>query len=814
MPEQPDRKNIIIALRDIRKSFDTKGQQTVVLRGVDLDIHKGELLMIFGPSGCGKSTLLNVILGLEQPDTGTVDFLGINLWTLNEDDRASIRKRTIGTMNQQQFWINSLTVKENVAFPRQLLGSSFDEALPHAEEKLTLVGMSHRIDYIPRELSSGEQQKISLARALISNPTVIISDEPTGNLDVKSGFELMDLLASLRDNGATIVMVTHNPEYLSYADRVIFMIDGKIHKDVRPQKKDVSKIRKELTETLKQYLRSDSTGDASDEENSAKSTRTSKTSRSIIRTIQSFATEFRSDITDFFTYFISISAYLLTTTVTHLSHKILRKKPSEKILKHVKRDRASATISPGINSFDVVDLSYKNLMNKRVRTFITIGAMGIGIGFVMFLISIGYGLRDLIVSRIATVEDTRQIEIAAPASSNIFLDDSTIAKVNNINGIETTQPLISIAGQITYNDSLSDVVAHGVRYDYLEHTSIRLSGGEFFDPPQEPEDQPDSDDQTASPETSPETGASEPEAEPEPTPDDTPIQLDYQDQVVINEQLLQTLGIEAEAAIGATVQIAYIPVGSGIENEGTSAQETGTDDTPNGLNDTEDPDENTSDMTRPLPHTIVGVVADDNPPVAYVPISNIKMLGLSTYTQLTAILETNDQDLSTTTRKTIEAMGYETHSTFDTISQVDRIFRYINIALLTIGLVALSVAVLGMVNTLTVSLLERTHEVGLMKALGMMSKEIRFLFISESMLISIFGGILGIAIGVLEGKTLSLVLSAISISRGEEAIDVTSIPWYLIIVVVVAAGIVGFLTGLYPSRRAVRMSALDALRYE
>ncbi len=159
-------------------------------------------------------------------------------------------------------------------------------------------------------------------------------------------------------------------------------------------------------------------------------------------------------------------------------------------------------------------------------------------------------------------------------------------------------------------------------------------------------------------------------------------------------------------------------------------------------------------------------------------------------------------------------MGYETRSTFDTISQIDRIFRYINLGLFTIGLVALSVAVLGMINTLTISLLERTHEVGLMKTLGMLSEEIRFLFISEAMLMSILGGILGIAIGFTGGKALSLFLSAISISRGGETIDITAMPWYLLIAVIAISAFVGFATGLYPSRRAVKMPALDAQRYE
>ncbi len=219
----------ILSVKNISKSFATAAVPVPVLKDVSFDVKSGDFLIIFGPSGCGKSTLLHTILGLEEPNHGTVMFLNTAIYDhKTEDERSDFRKVHVGMVYQQPNWIKSLTVLENVAFPLTLLGIEKLETLKRARSQIAEVGMTDWADYIPTELSSGQQQKVSLARALITDPEVIIADEPTGNLDFESGQELMEILTKLNRNGKTILMVTHDLEYLKFARTAIRMFNGTI----------------------------------------------------------------------------------------------------------------------------------------------------------------------------------------------------------------------------------------------------------------------------------------------------------------------------------------------------------------------------------------------------------------------------------------------------------------------------------------------------------------------------------------------------------------------------------------------------------
>jgi len=223
----------IFIAKNIGKTFFVKAQNVVVLADINIEVQKNEFLVIFGPSGCGKSTLLHTLLGLEKPTSGDVIFMGESLYqNVDEDGRSDVRKRHVGMVYQQPNWIKALTVKENIMVPLRLSGASLATASSRAEEVLKLVGMTDWRDYIPTELSSGQQQKVALARAVVTNPDVLIADEPTGNLDFESGQELMKLLSSLYKNGKTVIMVTHDLEYLNYAGRALEMFDGKILQEI------------------------------------------------------------------------------------------------------------------------------------------------------------------------------------------------------------------------------------------------------------------------------------------------------------------------------------------------------------------------------------------------------------------------------------------------------------------------------------------------------------------------------------------------------------------------------------------------------
>jgi putative ABC transport system ATP-binding protein len=226
---QANSSQTVIIVKDLNKTFEVRSTKVPVLKEINLQVTSGEFIIITGPSGCGKSTLLHILLGLEPPTTGDVEFLGQQLYQgLNEDERTEIRKNDVGMVYQQPNWIKALTVLENIMFALRINGEPHDEAKKKASEVLKMVGMDNWQDYIPTELSSGQQQKIALARAVVTSPKIIIADEPTGNLDFKSGQELMELLQRLNHEGRTIIMVTHDLEYMTFASRSLIMFDGKI----------------------------------------------------------------------------------------------------------------------------------------------------------------------------------------------------------------------------------------------------------------------------------------------------------------------------------------------------------------------------------------------------------------------------------------------------------------------------------------------------------------------------------------------------------------------------------------------------------
>jgi putative ABC transport system permease protein len=195
-----------------------------------------------------------------------------------------------------------------------------------------------------------------------------------------------------------------------------------------------------------------------------------------------------------------------------------------------------------------------------------------------------------------------------------------------------------------------------------------------------------------------------------------------------------------------------------------------------------------------------------------VPLKDVKLLGIHNYSQAKIVVDS--QDILTPTRKQIELLGFKTASVIDTVSQIENLFATLRFLLGILGVVALAVAALGMLNTLTVSLLERTREVGMMKAIGMKSQEVENLYLTESMIMGILGGIGGLVIGYTFGKILSFALSTFAISKGYGYLDVTFIPFQFVLLIFAISVIVGLLTGIYPAKRATKISALDALRYE
>jgi putative ABC transport system ATP-binding protein len=222
--------DIKIQMKNISKVFETDELETHALKNIDITINSGDYVSISGPSGCGKSTLLSILGLLDMPTGGEYFIEGVNVTDLSLDQAAEIRNSKIGFVFQSFNLIDELSVFDNVALPLRYKTKvpSDKDIIDRVQECLELVGMSHRTSHKPNQLSGGQQQRIAIARALVANPAILLVDEPTGNLDSKSGDQVMDVLEKLNDSGTTICMVTHDPRYADMANIQLKLLDGSI----------------------------------------------------------------------------------------------------------------------------------------------------------------------------------------------------------------------------------------------------------------------------------------------------------------------------------------------------------------------------------------------------------------------------------------------------------------------------------------------------------------------------------------------------------------------------------------------------------
>ncbi|HYP30175.1 MAG TPA: ABC transporter ATP-binding protein [Blastocatellia bacterium] len=223
-----DKVKSLIRLDGIKKVFLTDEVETHALSGIHLKIDQGEYVAIAGPSGCGKSTLLSILGLLEVPTEGHYWLNGELVDRLSLGDRADLRNREVGFIFQSFNLVGELTVAENVELPLMYRGMKSSERKDRVGEALRKVGMDHRASHMPTQLSGGQQQRVAVARAVVGAPSILLADEPTGNLDSRSGKAVMDLLSSLHEDGATVCIVTHDPRYADYAPRTIHLFDGQV----------------------------------------------------------------------------------------------------------------------------------------------------------------------------------------------------------------------------------------------------------------------------------------------------------------------------------------------------------------------------------------------------------------------------------------------------------------------------------------------------------------------------------------------------------------------------------------------------------
>lgn len=223
----------VLKIEGLTKIFDSAAGRVAALRGIDMTIRRGEFVAIVGPSGSGKSTLLNIIGALDKPTSGRVYINGIDIFALADSEIATMRNHLIGFIFQSYNLINRTTVLKNVALPGILSGMGEGERKKRAEKLLQVLGIGEKAGFKPTNLSGGQQQRVAIARSLMNDPAIILADEPTGNLDTKTGSEVFGLLRMLSNKfRRTVVIVTHNPEIAEESDRTIYIRDGRVEKEV------------------------------------------------------------------------------------------------------------------------------------------------------------------------------------------------------------------------------------------------------------------------------------------------------------------------------------------------------------------------------------------------------------------------------------------------------------------------------------------------------------------------------------------------------------------------------------------------------
>jgi ABC-type lipoprotein release transport system permease subunit len=616
----------------------------------------------------------------------------------------------------------------------------------------------------------------------------------------------------------------------------------------------------------------------------------------------------------------------------------------------------------------LINLAYKNLMAKKTRSLITMFGMSIGVGIIVLLLSLGYGIEKLIISRVASLDELKMIDISAGENTSVRLNNEALKKISNINKVDKTIPLVSLVGKVNYRKATTDVLVYAAPKSYLNFSKLKLIKGKLFANNEEYSDYmrawyKNPMGEVAGIETEfkdgiynemitnakisfnilPETlaliwsdcdinskpmgyarrvdggyqgyeywggdyypflnkgreaydksqkkflgrwiKAKMPLFNKDKDNNYIPVLDDNANQkwefVCVQEKNTQifenwgqvlgeatgsgllavntsttsadltTSSTETASGSASIYDLATVSTSSaGIELISLQASESATKKSSQVLPFKEKPDGESvvssgflnllsisqkeaigtpfkvsfiiakslmpeiegKVYTAEVEYKVTGIIDDAESSYFYIPFADVDKLGIKNFSQLKVVMK--DKQYLAEVRKKVEAYGYKTSSTVDTIKQIESLFANLRIILAILGLVALGVASLGMFNTLTVSLLERTREIGGMKTMGMISHEVQDLFLAEAMVMGLGGGMGGLLLGFIVGKLMSLAVSIFAIAQGQGYLDLTYIPPEFTVFILVSSFVVGLVTGLYPAQRAKKISALNALRYE
>jgi putative ABC transport system permease protein len=398
---------------------------------------------------------------------------------------------------------------------------------------------------------------------------------------------------------------------------------------------------------------------------------------------------------------------------------------------------------------DTLSLSTRMFKTRPMRTFLTILGVSIGIGAVLFLVSLGYGLQNSIISRITTADSLLSLDVTTGVTNLILLNQKNLDEISKFPEVLETSAVISLTGQITMNGYTADSLINAVDASFFRLDGLLAKYGRIFD-------------------------------------------SRANNEIVISSAGAKLFNFEPDKIIGQQLSLSLIIPKPGQENDENSEKPPLTE--------------------RKDKYVIVGVIDDDNSCYLYIPRQSIEDLKIDNFSQLK--VKVKNTSYMEKIRGEIINRGFIVSALSDTIDQANKIFRIVQIVLACFGIVALFVSAIGMFNTMTIALLERINEIGIMRAIGVTKRDLMFLFLIESSLMGLLGGIGGIVVGFLAGKAANFGLNLMAHNFGGQSLNLFYSPPWFIAVIIIFSAVIGFLTGVYPSVRASRINPLEALKYK
>jgi len=395
---------------------------------------------------------------------------------------------------------------------------------------------------------------------------------------------------------------------------------------------------------------------------------------------------------------------------------------------------------------NLIKLSGRNFTVRPLRTFLTILGVSVGIGTILFLVSLGYGIQKIILDRITTSDSLLSLEISPGPSDIVKLTSDKVEEIRTIPEVVEISPVVSFSGQINYNNLTGDGVIYGANTSYFSLSGIIPKYGKVFD-------------------------------------------NNSTDGAVITTAGINLLNLTADDAIGKELSLIFFV--SELDEDGF---------------------EQIKIVEPKIKYKITGIIEANDSNYIFVPLASLSDIAISDYNRLQ--IKILSSQYMEKVRDEIINKGFMVSALSDVIDQANKIFNIIQIILLLFGLVALIISAIGMFNTMTIALLERINEIGIMRAIGATSSNIRWLFIIESTIMGFLGGLGGVIVGLVGGKLVNIGLNLLAKSFGGQAVNLFFSPAWFVLFIIVFSALVGLLTGLYPSKKAANLNPLDALRYK